>query len=99
MDPSELAAEAAQQRYEAAEEAWLAGIRAGLDSASLSVLAAEVAQEAAGWNSAEHDAHMAATLHAKKIQHEYATERTEVLLSLWTDIVRAYHGLPALRDG
>jgi hypothetical protein len=92
-------AEQAENRYEAAEEAFLAGIREGLDKATLVKLADAVAVQAAAWNSAAYaELHAAATDDDRRLL-DFKTERTEVLGCLWADMARAFHGLPALHDG
>ncbi len=73
--------EVAEQRYQGAEEAFLAGVRGGVDAVSLGRLAKDVAERAADWNSIAYDALRAATSTEDRLQLDRLTERTEVLLA------------------
>jgi hypothetical protein len=86
----------AEQNYASAEEAFLAGVRKGLDAPSLGTLASDVAEAASAWNASAYE-----RLHddSEAVALDRLTERTEVLTGLWTDIARAFRGLPTLRDG
>lgn len=90
--------EVAEHQYEAAEDAFLAGVRADRDRGALHVLASAVADQAEAWNRAEYDALHASSADYRR-EHDLRTERTEMLVSLWHDVARAYAGLPSLRDG
>lgn len=90
--------EVAASRYEDAEEAFLAGVRAGADRASLRALADAVAAQAKAWNWTAYAVYHASSGDQKK-RLEYVTERTEVLENLWFDIAKAFHGRDAARAG
>lgn len=92
------AADQAGREYEAAEEAFLQGVRDDLGKAALGTLAEQVSELASEWNSAEYKALHAASGAAGE-HFQFSTERTEVLDQLWRDIARAFQGLPAYRDG
>ena len=85
--------------YEAAEEAFLKAIRNERDRATLTDMADAVAVKATAWNSAEYAALHAAMTDAERAERDCSTERTELLTNLWSDIARAFHGEPSLRDG
>jgi len=91
--------EAAERRYAMAEEAFLNGVRDGVDAESLTRLASEVAERSAEWNRVAYDALHAAGSPEDRMALDLRTERTEMLAGLWTDMARAFQGLPALRDG
>ncbi|MGF9754538.1 hypothetical protein AAII07_05005 [Microvirga sp. 0TCS3.31] len=91
-------ADASAARYEAAEEAFLSGIRTESDRAHLTRLADEVASAAEAWNSDAYAAYHASS-GDERVRLDHLTEQTELLHNLWVDIARAHHGLPAYRDG
>ncbi|GAB3243382.1 hypothetical protein [Nocardioides dilutus] len=90
--------EAAATRYEDAETAFLAAVRADGDRTTLTALADAVAAKAKAWNEAAYAVYHASS-GDERDSLDQVTERTEVLANLWFDIAEAFHGREALHDG
>lgn len=80
--------QAADDAYETAEAAFIAGVRVASDFATLRTLAEEVAKASKTFNEVAY-----ANLHARPDDRQdldQLTERTEVLSELWSDLAAAF---------
>jgi len=91
--------EEGSRRYEAAEEAFLAAIRAEESAREvMTTLADQVATTAKAWNASAYAEYHAAQ-GDRRDELDCLTEKTELLEYLWYDIAGAFHGRAAVRDG
>ncbi len=81
--------QAADEAYEAAEAAFIAGVRVEVDRATLRALAEELARVSKAYNEIAY-----ANFHAAgpddRQDLDLLTERTEVLSELWSDLADAF---------